>query len=63
MLATSYIPTAGALGIRDADLVATGSDAAVASMPTPAQVFATVDATQPIATIAWTAIVPAIQAA
>ncbi len=59
-VATSYIPTSGALGMRDADLVATGSVVPVAYASTPAQVLATIVATQPIATIGWTAIIPAI---
>ncbi len=59
-VATSYIPTSGALGIRDADLVATGYLVPMAYASTPAEIFATVAATQPIATIGWTAIIPAV---
>nr|WP_321986642.1 hypothetical protein [uncultured Lichenicoccus sp.] len=59
-VATSYIPTSGSLGVRDADLVVTGSIQPVAYAPTSAALLATVAATQPIATIGWTAIIPAI---
>ena len=59
-MATSYIPTSGCLGLRDADVVSVVPPKPVVFTPTVAQVMATIAATEPIATIGWTAIVPPV---
>ena len=57
---TSYIPTAGTLGIRAPDDIIAGADpAAVSALFTVSDVLDAVTSTIPAATIAWTAVMPA----
>ena len=57
---TSYIPTAGTVGIRAQDDIIVGADpAAVSASFSVSDVLDAVTSTIPAATIAWTAIMPA----
>ena len=58
-ICTSYIPTAGTLGIRAQDDVVVGVDPAAVSAPfTVSDILDAVTSTIPAATIAWTAVMP-----